>query len=95
MPRYTLTNQERETHISWNAADKVATIDTADPAVIRKLDKLTQAHPDAYRCTRVDGLYQAKKYTVNARYIRFGKPASEAVREANRKRSQATQFKHK
>lgn len=88
MPRYNLTNQERETHIMWNAADKTAIIDTADPAVIRKLDKLVEAHPGAYRCTRVDDLYQAKKYTVDAQYIRFGKPATEAKRAAGRKHAE-------
>lgn len=85
---YNLTREEQETHIMWNAATKTATIDTADPAVIRKLDKLTQEHPEAYRITRTDELYGTKWYEVDARYIRFGKPASEAVREAARAKAQ-------
>ena len=79
-----LTNEERETHIMWNAADKVATIDTADPVTIRKLDKLAQEFPETYRVTREDPIYGTKWYEVSARYIRFGKPASEARREASR-----------
>lgn len=39
MAKYNLTNEERETHIMWSVANKTAIIDTADPAVIRKLGK--------------------------------------------------------
>jgi len=79
-----LTREEQETHIMWNAATKTATIDTADPAVIRKLDKLAAEYPEAYRVTRADDLYGTKWYEVEKRLIRFGKPASEAAREAAR-----------
>ena len=89
MAKYSLTNEERETHIMWNAATKTATIDTADPTVIRKLDKLAAEYPEAYRVTRTDNLYGTKWYEVDTRYIRFGKPASEARRAANRRAAQA------
>ena len=92
MARYNLSREEQETHIMWNAATKTATIDTADPAVIRKLDKLTQEHPEAYRVTRTDDLYGTKWYEVEARYIRFGKPASEATKEAAKRNSVKTRF---
>ena len=51
---------------------------------IRKLDALVAAHPDAYRCTRSDEHYHAKRYEVDSKFIRFGKPASEAQKEAMR-----------
>lgn len=35
-----LTNEERETIILFNEADKTATCDTCNPSLIRKLDKL-------------------------------------------------------
>lgn len=85
---YKLTNEERETHITWNAASRRATIDTADPVVIRKLDKLAQEHPEAYRVTRTDEAYGAKWYEVDKHYIRFGKPASKARRDANRRNAE-------
>lgn len=85
MAKYNLTNEERETHIMWSVANKTAIIDTADPAVIRKLDKLAAEHPDVYRETCRDDDYKTKVFEVDARYIRFGKPASEAVKEAAKK----------
>lgn len=88
---YRLTNEERETLIRWNAADKRVIIDSADPVVIRKLDKLCEKYPDAYTCVSVDDVYKAKRYSLtDCRFIRFGWPASEAVRNAARKRAEAT-----
>ena len=66
-------------------------IDTADATVIRKLDRLCQKYPETYACTRVDDVYKAKRYSLtDCRFIRFGWPASEAVRDAARKRAEAT-----
>ena len=79
---YQLTKEEQETTVNWCAADSTATIDTADPAVMRKLDRLVQEHPDVYKVVRVDPNYAAKMYSVPARFVRFGKPASEAQRAA-------------
>lgn len=84
---YSLTRAEQETVIRWDAETRTASIDTADPVTIRKLDKLAAEHPDTYRCARVDDIYHSKRYEVPARYIRFGKPASDAQREANRRKS--------
>ena len=50
---YRLTRAERETTINWNMEQDTATIDTADPATIRKLDRLAEAFPEIYRCTGV------------------------------------------
>lgn len=82
---YELTNEERETTINWSIANRTASIDTADPTVIRKLDKLTQEHPETYKCVKVDEPFKTKMYEVSSRYIRFGKPPTEAQREANRR----------
>ena len=84
-PPSRLSLEERETLIRWNAADKVVVIDTADAAVIRKLDRLCQKYPDTYACTRVDDVYKAKRYSLtDCGYIRFGFPLSEVSREAHR-----------
>ena len=82
---YTLTKAEQETTVNWCAESRTASIDSADPVVIRKLDKLVEAYPDVYKCVKVDTFYQAKWYEVDSRYIRFGKPPSEAQRAANAK----------
>ena len=75
---YALSREERETLIRWNMAEKSVVIDTADPAVIRRLDKLAADHPQVYACTRSDETYGAKRYTLcDKRYVRFGKPVSE------------------
>ena len=87
MPSYTLSRAEQETILRWDAETRVASIDTADPVTIRKLDKLTADHPDVYKCVREDSRYEAKRYEVPSQYIRFGKPASEARREASRRSS--------
>ena len=82
---YKLCREEMETTINFCAADDTANIDCADPAVIRKLDRLVKQYPDIYTCTRVDTTCYAKRYTLPARFIRFGKPASAARQEASRR----------
>ena len=81
---YTLTKAEQETTVNWCADSRTAFIDSADPVVMRKLDKLVEEYPDVYKCVKVDTFYQAKWYEVDSRYIRFAKPASEKVKEAAR-----------
>ena len=81
---YALGREERETLIRWNMAEKSVVIDTADPAVIRRLDKLAADHPQVYACTRSDETYGAKRYTLcDKRYVRFGKPVSEVYRQSH------------
>lgn len=72
---------ERETIIRWSMADKQAFIYADNPTLIRKLDKLCAAHPESYRCTKDADEFGAKRYEVDVKYIRFGKPASKAQRE--------------
>ena len=81
---YALSREERETLIRWNMAEKSVIIDTADPAVLRRLDKLAVDHPQVYACTRSDETYGAKRYTLcDKRYVRFGKPVSEVYRQSH------------
>ena len=90
--KYNFTKAEQETHITWDAVDNLAHIYTARPSMIRKLDKLVKAYPNEYKCVWTDSLYDAKKYTVPARYIRFGKPASEKKKAAARKNGERAQY---
>lgn len=82
---YTLTRAERETVIVWDAESRTATINSADPVTLRKLDALAVQYPDVYRQVSEDTLYSAKRYEVPAKYIRFGKPPSEAQREKGKR----------
>lgn len=88
VPPSRLHLEERETLIRWNAANKAVVIDTADAAVIRKLDRFCKKYPETYACTRVDDVYKAKRYSLtDCGYIRFAWPPSEAYREFRRKSS--------
>lgn len=80
---------EQETTIVWDEEEQIAHIYAASPVTLRKLDKLVAEFPDVYKCVWVDKDESAKKYEVTKRLIRFGKPASEAVREAARERGKA------
>ena len=80
---YSRTRQEQETSIVWDDDEKVAHIYTCSPVTMRKLDKLVESNPDTYSCTWTDG--EAKRYEVNKKYVRFGKPASQNLVEAARK----------
>lgn len=75
------SRQEQETTITWNELEKVAHIYSASPSTMRKLEKQSAQFPDVYRRTwteEIGGKVTAAKYEVDARFIRFGKPASEA-----------------
>ena len=84
------TRSEQETHISWDEELKVASIYTASTVTMRRLDNLCEKFPNVYKCVWVDPNenYPAKKYEVQAKYIRFGKPPSEAKVEAGKRIAQ-------
>ena len=86
---------EQETSIVWDEDEKVAHIYTASAVTMRKLDKLCAAHPIEYKRTwteKTGERIMAAKYTVPSKFIRFGKPASEAKREAARKAAKNSPF---
>ena len=76
---------EQETIIRWAADESTATISTSNPAIIRRLDKLTEIAPEAY--SRIFELSEIRdaRYSMPVKLLRFGKPASEARREINRR----------
>lgn len=88
MSKYTIKRCEREMHISWDDDEKRARIFTNIPSKIRKLDALVSEFPQTYRCICEDETNEAKQYIVDARYVRFGKPMRDDVREACRNRMQ-------
>ena len=79
------SKQEQETTITWDEQERIAHIYSSSPITIRKLDKLVVQFPDTYSCVWSEPGDTAKKYKVQPKYIRFGKPASEARIEASRR----------
>lgn len=77
-----LTRCEMETTIVMNAEEKTAEIFTADSVYLRRLGKLHEQFPTVYVLRKKTDA--GEFYTMPKRYIRFGKPASEAQREHGR-----------
>ena len=81
-----LSRYEQETIINYNAGEKLATVYTRDPAVIRKLDVLVIEFPEVYKCineTDIDKTYEMPKSFVSYRKPR---KLSEEHREQARER---------
>lgn len=55
---------EQETIISFNAAEDMAELYTADPAMIRKMNRLVEENPEQFR-SKVHSRYQGNVYAMN------------------------------
>lgn len=88
-----LTREEQETIINFSAADKIATLYTRDPAVMRKVDALVTEYPDTFKCiseTDIDKTYEMPKSHISYRKPRRiseakRQQAREAMKEINKK----------
>lgn len=73
-----LAQEEQETVIVYNRAEDTCDIDTADPVVIARLDKLCETYPDHYRkgsrTYYEDGKVCSAQYKAEKRNIVFKKP---------------------
>ena len=67
-----LTRYEQEVVINLNADEDMATVYSANPAWIRKMDALVMEFPDVFRIRRWTEV--SKTYEVPKKYIRIGKP---------------------
>lgn len=67
-----LTRYEQEVVINLNADEDMATVYSANPAWIRKMDALVREFPDVFRIKRWTEV--SKTYEVPKKYIRIGKP---------------------
>ncbi len=87
-----LTRYEQETVINFNAGEKMATVYTADPAVIRNLDSLVIGYPDTFKRIKEDDI--SKTYEMPKSAVTYRKPRrlSEEQREAAKKRMQLINF---
>ena len=65
-----LSRYEQETIINFNADEKMATLYTRDPSVMRKVDALVIEYPDIFKCigeTDIDKTYEMPKSAVTYR----------------------------
>ncbi len=66
----TISRQEQETIVNYNAAEHTATVYTRDKTVMRRLDALVMDFPDHYRLigeTDIDKTYEMPKSFVSYR----------------------------
>lgn len=83
----TLTNIERETIITFNAAEDTAEVYTADPVYIRKLDKLCERFPDTYKFMEElsdKRCKESKTYSMPKRLVKFRSPITREINEEQR-----------
>ena len=67
-----LTKYEQETIINYNAGEQIATVYTADKAVMRKIDALVTEYPDIYRVVNETDI--GKEYSMPKLYVGYRKP---------------------
>lgn len=81
-----LSRYEQETVINFNAGEKMATVYTADPAVMRNLDSLVIGYPDTFKRIKEDDI--SKTYEMPKSAVTYRKPRrlSEEQRKAARER---------
>ena len=68
-----LSRQEQETIILFNEAEDTATVDTCNPALTRKLDKLITCHKTRTLVKEREDEYSAR-YTIPKRWVRIQPP---------------------
>ena len=72
-----LSRWAQETVVNYNNEEKIATVYTTDPIVIRKLDKLVEKYPNDYKCVKEEHLINtqyAKSYEFSKKLIQFRNP---------------------
>lgn len=81
-----LTSYERETIILYNQGEKKASVYTFDPKLIRRLQKLSEKHPDEVRLEK-DHKNGSFTYIVPKECVLVREPYSMERREAARQRA--------
>lgn len=74
-----LSRIEQETIVNSNNAEKMAEVYTADPVMIRKLDKMVEKYPNTYKVVKQDD--ESKTYQFPKKLIRFGAPVTRVYTE--------------
>ena len=72
-----LTRYEQEVVINFNADEDMATVYSANPAWIRKMDALVQEFPYVFRIKWQTEV--SKTYEIPKKYVRIGKPREKSI----------------
>lgn len=75
----TLSRYEQETIVNYNNGDKIASVYTADPYIMRKLDKLVSKYPDTYKVVAEDNY--SKTYEFPKKLVSFRPPNTKVLTE--------------
>lgn len=76
-----LTRYEQEVVINFNADEDMATLYSANPAWIRKLDALVKELPNVFRIKRWTKV--SKTYELPKKYVHIGKPREVSAKQRN------------
>lgn len=80
-----LTKYEQETIINFNNDEQEASIYTASPQMMRKLDALAAAYPEHYQVveqTEVSKTYSCEKHLINLQGTEKGKRGAQPMGKA-------------
>lgn len=66
------TKYEQEVVINFNADEEMATVYSANPSWLRKMEALAREFPDTFRLIRQTEI--SKTYEMPKRLVRIGKP---------------------
>lgn len=84
-PGYRPSNDERETIIRFDETQAPATVYTFNPAMIRKIDALTDERPEEVSCIKAESIngVEMREYTIPKKWVkvRASRILSEAERE--------------
>lgn len=67
-----LSRWEQETVVNYNNEEKTATVYTADPVVMRKLDKLVEKYPEDYFLIKEEKY--SKTYKFSKKLVQYRNP---------------------
>lgn len=67
-----LSRYEQETVINYNVSDAEASVYTADPNMMKRMDKLMAEFPEIFRAEQITEV--SKTYLVPKNYIKIRKP---------------------
>lgn len=92
-----MTRAEQETIVSYGALDTVASINSTDPVVWRKLDRMCEKCPNDYKLVRVhedpNGKILSKWYEAPKKLIGFRSPSAPRVMTDEQKQALADRLR--
>ena len=87
----TISRQEQETIVNYNAAEHTATVYTRDKTVMRRLDALVMDFPDHYR--RIGETDIDKTYEMPKSFVSYRKPRQLSDEQRENLRNRAIDIK--